>query len=136
MAYEKQTWTCGDTITADKLNHIEEGIDSNSPMIIEGEWNDTTNCLTVNCSYNDVLQAINDEKQIATHLDLASITSGGLVPTFDSFFGYADAVGIYHDTSDNLYKVYVFMAVTWIVLSSETPDGSLQYCEGGSESNT
>lgn len=26
MAYEKQTWNCGDTITADKLNHIEDGI--------------------------------------------------------------------------------------------------------------
>lgn len=27
MAYEKQTWVCGETITADKLNHIEEGIE-------------------------------------------------------------------------------------------------------------
>lgn len=26
MAYEKQTWQCGDTVTADKLNHIEDGI--------------------------------------------------------------------------------------------------------------
>lgn len=28
MSYEKQTWTTGDTITAEKLNHIEEGIES------------------------------------------------------------------------------------------------------------
>ena len=26
MAYEKQTWTTGDVITANKLNHIEDGI--------------------------------------------------------------------------------------------------------------
>lgn len=26
MAYEKQTWKCGDTITADRMNHIEDGI--------------------------------------------------------------------------------------------------------------
>lgn len=26
MAYEKQEWKCGDTITADKLNHMEGGI--------------------------------------------------------------------------------------------------------------
>ena len=26
MAYEKQTWQCGETITADKLNHMEDGI--------------------------------------------------------------------------------------------------------------
>ena len=28
MAYEKQTWASGDIITADKLNHIEDGIES------------------------------------------------------------------------------------------------------------
>jgi len=28
MAYTKQTWTCGDEITADKLNHIEDGIEN------------------------------------------------------------------------------------------------------------
>lgn len=27
MAYEKQTWVCGDVITADRLNHMEEGIE-------------------------------------------------------------------------------------------------------------
>ena len=26
MAYVKNTWTTGDTITADKLNHMEDGI--------------------------------------------------------------------------------------------------------------
>lgn len=26
MAYEPKTWACGDTITADDLNHIENGI--------------------------------------------------------------------------------------------------------------
>lgn len=26
MAYTKQTWSTGETITADKLNHIEDGI--------------------------------------------------------------------------------------------------------------
>lgn len=30
MAYEKQTWQTGDTITADKLNHIEDGINNSS----------------------------------------------------------------------------------------------------------
>lgn len=30
MAYEKQTWTCGEVITADKLNHMEDGIASAS----------------------------------------------------------------------------------------------------------
>lgn len=28
MAYEKQTWNTGDVITAEKLNHIETGIEN------------------------------------------------------------------------------------------------------------
>lgn len=37
MAYEKHTWTDNEVITAEKLNHIEEGIDSNigtPPLIV------------------------------------------------------------------------------------------------------
>ena len=39
MAYEKQVWNCGDTITADKMNHIEEGIENaqNGYECIESE---------------------------------------------------------------------------------------------------
>lgn len=45
MAYEKQTWQCGDVVTADKLNHIEDGIANSggggTPLIVtfteEGE---------------------------------------------------------------------------------------------------
>lgn len=29
MSYEKQTWVTGEVITAEKLNHIEDGIESN-----------------------------------------------------------------------------------------------------------
>ena len=45
MSYEKQTWTTGDTITAEKLNHMENGIKeapgytitNNKTTIFEGE---------------------------------------------------------------------------------------------------
>lgn len=30
MAYTKQNWECGDLITADKMNHIEDGIEDAS----------------------------------------------------------------------------------------------------------
>lgn len=30
MAYTKQNWECGDLITADKMNHIEDGIEGAS----------------------------------------------------------------------------------------------------------
>lgn len=34
MAYEKQSWKTGDIITQQKMNHIEDGIVNNEPMII------------------------------------------------------------------------------------------------------
>lgn len=34
MAYEKQEWKTGDTITAEKMNHIEDGIECGCPLII------------------------------------------------------------------------------------------------------
>lgn len=34
MAYEKQTWSNGDTVTAEKLNHIEDGIAANNKFIV------------------------------------------------------------------------------------------------------
>ena len=39
MAYEKQTWKCGDTITADRMNHIEDGIANvDVGYSCSGEW--------------------------------------------------------------------------------------------------
>lgn len=35
MAYEKQTWKNGDTITADKLNHIEDGVGNNKILEVQ-----------------------------------------------------------------------------------------------------
>lgn len=37
MAYEKQAWACGDVITADKLNHMEDGIAGGGITVIECE---------------------------------------------------------------------------------------------------
>lgn len=43
MAYTKQNWECGDLITADKMNHIEEGIEDASsgggtePLIVHSQ---------------------------------------------------------------------------------------------------
>ena len=35
MAYEKTTWQTGDTITAEKLNNIEQGISDNETAIVQ-----------------------------------------------------------------------------------------------------
>lgn len=44
MSYEKQTWVTGETITAEKLNHMEDGIAGSGKAlyIVDGEYNQET----------------------------------------------------------------------------------------------
>lgn len=35
MAYEPKTWSCGDVITANDLNHIEQGIADSGGVIAD-----------------------------------------------------------------------------------------------------
>lgn len=44
MAYEKQTWQTGDIITAEKLNHLEGGVQNAfSPYVVTFETSDVRN---------------------------------------------------------------------------------------------
>ena len=41
MSYTKTTWQNGDTITAEKLNHIEDGVENlsnNSNILLLVQW--------------------------------------------------------------------------------------------------
>lgn len=73
MAYTKQTWQCGDTISAEKLNHMEDGIsdvgietniqnptdgqtlkyDAESGKWVNGEGGGSTTPLIVNSVYDE-----------------------------------------------------------------------------------
>lgn len=55
MAYTKQTWTNGDTITAAKLNHMEDGIANSSVIIVSFDHDDGTKHY-----YNKTWQQIHD----------------------------------------------------------------------------
>lgn len=46
MAYEKQNWECGEMITADKLNHMEDGIAAGGDCDCGFECETTTTLLT------------------------------------------------------------------------------------------
>lgn len=63
MSYEKQTWVTGETITAEKLNHMEGGIEASSSdefIPIFTIRYETTGEATAKCdkTYEEVLAAI------------------------------------------------------------------------------
>lgn len=75
MAYEKQTWVCGETITADKLNHIEDGIadccgGGGGDLLVVNITAYSANCgdtpvITADKTQEEIVQAFNDNKLIA-----------------------------------------------------------------------
>lgn len=62
MAYEKQTWVTGETITAQKLNHMEDGIASGGgsfPITLIPTGADTG---TIDKTYSEILTALESGK--------------------------------------------------------------------------
>ena len=63
MAYEKQNWQCGDVVTAEKLNHMEDGIANSggvAPLILQGveEGND----VRLDKTFGEIKSAFNSGK--------------------------------------------------------------------------
>ena len=61
MAYEKTTWSNGDTITAEKLNNIENGIASGVLAVgIYVNSSDSTLTLTLDKTWNEIYTVISN----------------------------------------------------------------------------
>lgn len=75
MAYEKQTWTTGELITAEKLNHMEDGIGGSSvePITITITYDDDTGTYTANKTYVDFYAEWGNCSDESTDLDRASV---------------------------------------------------------------
>lgn len=82
MAYEKQTWVTGDTITAAKLNHMEDGIaegggDSSIFKVIYTIAEDGQGGFTATCNHTlpEIEEAYNAGKYIAVSDGTAQFSS-------------------------------------------------------------
>lgn len=62
MSYEKQTWVTGETITADKLNHMEDGIGSDGNFVPTFTVKNGGTTITCDKTYEEVLAAITANK--------------------------------------------------------------------------
>ncbi len=68
MAYEKQSWSTGDVITADKLNHMEDGIyiaKDDNDFIIEVEFDSVNEFKYVaNKTIEEINEAFTEGKKL------------------------------------------------------------------------
>ena len=70
MAYTPTTWATGDTITAVKLNNMEQGITDAGIFFVETEWNDTKGGIEILTPLADVATATSDGRICRTIGDL------------------------------------------------------------------
>lgn len=58
MSYTKQTWTTGDTITAEKLNHMEDGIGEGAGgiFVVHGTMNEEQR-MTLDKTWQQIVDA-------------------------------------------------------------------------------
>lgn len=67
MAYEKQTWQTGETITAQKLNHMEDGIASGGSsdlFIISATQDPISEDITLDKTFAEINTAITNNQNI------------------------------------------------------------------------
>ena len=103
MAYTPKTWACGDTITAEELNRMEEGISSASggdgifTFTITSPSYQTWTC---DKSYDDIADALDAYKIV-----IGTALEGSNFATFDNSYNITlnpvNSTGIYTISNDN-----------------------------------
>ena len=76
MAYTPNTWATGDTITAAKLNNIEQGIVNlvnSSPHYVETTYNDSKGGWEINEPLADLAEMFEDGQRLITTGDMPNL---------------------------------------------------------------
>lgn len=72
MSYEPKTWSCDDTITAEDLNHIEQGIanagggTASEPLVVTLSWDDANSKYVSDRTFAEISSAFNNGRDILT----------------------------------------------------------------------
>lgn len=59
MSYEKQNWETGEVITADRLNHMEDGIATDKILMVTLKQESAIGTYTADYAYDDVAAFVN-----------------------------------------------------------------------------
>ena len=126
MAYQKQNWQTGETITAQKLNHIEDGISNNTGggssdnvLTVEAYFDSSDNRFKLNKTYRQIEEAFPNLRIIAIEVEETYVNKAICYDIcLDTYLegGYDDA-GIYK------YRIHASANGDSVDFVSETADG-------------
>ena len=110
MSYEPHTWVAGETVTAAKLNHMEEGIGSGGGgLMVIAEYDDETDSYTITShTWQDIYDAIDDGVPVYVRIDLSSIA--GVRSNRDGssdYKAYAINIVVQIFNDNGMYTIYV-----------------------------
>lgn len=94
MSYEKHTWQTGETITAEKLNNLEDGVASNGGdvfFIVEFVEGTESNKPIADKTTTEIINAMNSGKMVIGHFRV-SINETLLIADNTSFINYDTGV--------------------------------------------
>ena len=117
MAYEPKTWECGETITADDLNHMENGITDASDIVnvnvVATGSIPSASIDTIDKTFDELLEAHNSGKTIVANIhsraqyypvDVSAIL--GFSNSMGELFGCIALSPIIEDGGGGTYFIY------------------------------
>ena len=88
--YEKQTWVTGETITAEKLNHMEDGISSGGVLVVHVTFNQGSATGTCDTSYATAKAAMLSGIPVLYHIS----SDDGITVQFGGYFVADDVIDL------------------------------------------
>lgn len=128
MAYTPKTWACGETITAEKLNNIEEGIQEalecceggGGGNLIDFSWNSELYTYESEAAplWEDLIKIIEDGK--VPFVIVKSVEDGGNVPS--EIIGQYLPLTQITDTENNKRATFSYTELGYAYDESSVPD--------------
>ena len=133
MAYEMHEWVCNEPITADKLNHMEQGIveaqndESGSDVLIIRE--DTEASTSSRIVYDKTWQEVYDALKNGTRVVMLHETESPLLVANTNV-----EVARQNESTDSIpYGIYSSVSTSSWLAKADTADGYLYKKAGGDE---
>ena len=113
MSYEKQTWANGDVITAEKLNHIEDGVYANSQsggvLVVHVTWNEAGTEAYLDKTYAEISVAFASDAIVQViYIGQEGGASGVISEWFVGDDGYYVTVDNYEYVADTATGVLTY----------------------------
>lgn len=106
MAYTPKTWQCNDTITAEDLNHMEQGIADASqggggtePLIVTSNYDESTDEQTLDKTWQEIHDALAENRLVfitslagplVSQYRVQMVANDGGTPNYRVYVGFVD----------------------------------------------